>query len=195
MSGPSQASTRGRARFRPGILAALLLLLTVGVTLFAATTLAGNAHALTQVTALENINNLKVPIGYSASDTPDSSWTSLGSLTAFAPGGAYVVLAKLSLRSTASSPAGVSCALVTTNEPGDQEDASLAPTKGSTLANLSFQGLTVLKGVPGGYPVGGSASLTCHVTGPGADKQVIATGARILAIPVDNATSNLRTFG
>ena len=187
---------QGRARFgrRTRIsAAALLVAATAGVALVA-TVFAGGATAQATATAMENIDNARVGIAYSGSDSPDASWTNLGTLGSLTPGDAYVVLANVQLKSNATVPAAAVCGLSITNEPTDYQTATFTPGSGSDYATLSFEGATLLRGV-GFSPVSGSASLLCHVTGPGTSKLVLAHEARIVDIPVDSATSNLHTYG
>lgn len=175
---------------------AVLVLAIAGLVGVVAGVFSGSATALSVVDAQENINSADVSIGYSADFPGDGTWTNLGSVT-LTPGSSYVVSAVVGLRETGPGSGGVAatgeCALSLPNEPEDTEDASLVGAKGESTANLNFEGLTQLIAA-GGYNISGSANLLCRSTSPGAAGMIIASDARVIAVPVDGVQNNLHTF-
>jgi hypothetical protein len=145
--------------------------------------LAAGAEALTSVTVMENVST---DIAINA--TP----TSLGSVSLTA-GNAYVVFAKVNLRSTASVPVSIECSLSAPGDANDFENASFGTGKGERIQNLSFLGVSsqYSQGKPAAL---GNASLTCQATSSGAASQVVAHDARIITIPVDGVRNNLGTL-
>jgi hypothetical protein len=163
-----------------------LLSASAAATLGGAGLFTENASALASVSALENINNASVPISFSPSSTPDGSWTSVGTVAlASTP---YVLFASVGFRDTlVGVPASVECALTAPNEPEDLGVASFQGVRGSNQGQLSFTGVTTFP-----YTSDSAASLRCHTIGAGSGL-IIAHDARIVAMPVDSANSNLKT--
>lgn len=187
----SSRRMRRSARRHP-LLAMICVVAVAALTAGLAGYLSGPAHGISSVAAVENINSADVPIGYSA-DTADSTWTNLGSI-ALTPGGSYAVSASVGLRDVDPGLAATGeCVLSAPNEPFDLEDASLLGTKGSYTGNLALEGLTQLVSAQGAS-ISGSVSLLCRVTSPGAAAGVVASDARVIAIPVDTVVNNLKTF-
>lgn len=161
------------------------------VSLVAAGVIAGRASALSPQVATEHITSSNTSIV-----NEDQGWTNVDSVS-LTPGGSYVVFATVGLQTSASDPGPISaeCEISMPGEPSDNEDADLNTTKGSQVANLTLEGVTVL--YQSGGNISGSANLLCHELGdPGTPTgDVFAHSARIIAIPVDGATNNLSTLG
>jgi hypothetical protein len=162
---------------------AAALAATVTAAALAAGYLTGAAHGLTAIAAVENINATQVPIGASATDSPDATYTTLGSVS-LTGGASYVVLANVGLRNTAGAPVTVECSLQAPNEPRDYDSATFSGTRGGALTNLSF--MDVAQGLSAG-----TALLSCRATIPNV---VIAHDTRIIAIPVDAVSNNMHTL-
>jgi hypothetical protein len=166
--------------------AAVLAVAAIVAAVLGAGVFTSKASALGSIAAYENINDLNVPIAYSASTDPNT-WTSLGSV----PIGptAYVLVASVGLRDTlAGAPSAVECVLNAPNEPNDLGVASWQGVKGSNQGQLSFEGVTTLP-----YTPDSAASLHCHTIGLQSSGLIIAHDARIVAIPVDSSNNNLKT--
>jgi hypothetical protein len=149
--------------------------------------LTSSAGALTAIATVENVSTAQVPIKYSASTSPDSTFTTVDSVS-LASGVSYVIFAKVGLRNASGgSPLSLECYLQAPNEPADIDTAAFPGTKGSTLDTLSF--MAVSQGTSAG-----TASLSCRVTNSAFDGAVIAHHARIIAIPVDAVSNNLHTL-
>jgi hypothetical protein len=125
-----------------------------------------------------------VPIQFSQSTTPASSWQTVGKVAL--PVGSWVIDAHAVAVLAGTAPQGtiVECDLVAPNAQLGYTATGVLPTKGNNVRELSAQTVS-------DAPNGGTAILTCRVNTKVDSKLAVAKQASIVATSVSGTSTSL----